>query len=42
MAFIIGEEELKNNKILIKDLKNESNEQKNVSYDELIKIYKNL
>ena len=42
MALIIGEEELKNNKILIKDLKNESNEQKNVSYDELIKIYKNL
>ena len=42
MAFIIGEKELKNNKILIKDLKNESNEQKNVSYDELIKIYKNL
>ena len=41
-AIIIGEDELKNNKAIIKSLENEKNEQQSVSVEELLKFYKSL
>ena len=41
-AIIIGEDELKNNKAIIKSLENEKNEQQSVSVKELLKFYKSL
>ncbi|URQ69947.1 histidine--tRNA ligase [SAR86 cluster bacterium] len=41
-AIIIGEDELKNNKAIIKSLENEKNEQQSVTVDELLKFYKSL